>query len=353
MNLLESNPAGNVVECVAHKMERRSYCLLKLPEGVLFQVIDTGLCLKDIVQLDSATCQHHLRPRYLTIVAKCSLHTFPKDVKYTDCGLRWLAHRNITGRFPELVVKHVTDSFAIGCEQYSSALTCVPNLAAYPWNDPTRNVTPWLKRVVPYCPNVRNITANGLQLHDIDWVKALAIHAPLLEKIHLHFSSKNHECCVYSLLADFARCAHLASNYLGLECLGIETLLSVNSNLTRITLWSCYSMTEDAFARILSLPHIQYIDLDQNETVAGDGDLNITSTTLRYLSLRNFDGLETENQLRILQAFPRKDLLTLNLYCLQNVCDGFARTYANLLREFKDVDLTTTNGYDFRDGHVI
>lgn len=130
------------------------------------------------------------------------------------------------------------------------------------------------------------------------------------------------------------------------DCLGIDDLLRSNSNLVYLDLDYCLAMTDDDFTRILNLPNISTMRLMENRSVRGSGVLNMTSTSLTVFVLMDFNGLTTENQLRILRAFPHKDILTVGLYELRNVCDGFAR-------EFKGMTLSTMNGYDFRDGRVI
>lgn len=135
--------------------------------------------------------------------------------------------------------------------------------------------------------------------------------------------------------------------------MGIDALVRNNVHLTEIVLDCCLEMRDDTLVHILNLPNISCIRLGVNRSVRGDGVLNMTSTSIHTFEVSFFKCLTTENQLRILRAFPRKDILNVSLRYLTNVCDGFARDYSDLLREFKSAVLYTLNGYKFIDGKVI
>ena len=132
--------------------------------------------------------------------------------------------------------------------------------------------------------------------------------------------------------------------------MGIDALVRNNVHLTEIVLDCCLEMRDDTLVHILNLPNIFCIRLGENRSVRGDGVLNMTSTSLHTFEVSFFKCLTTENQLRILRAFPHKDILTVRLYELRNVCDGFARDYPDLLREFKSTTLSTMGGYNFKTG---
>ena len=327
-------------------------CLLKLlPEDVLCTLFVHWLNLKDVVKVDTATCQRNVREHFLAVLTKCSLNTFPGAESNIDCGLRWLLKRNIPCRLESLDVTNVSDQYEESIEQCATMLTSLTNLEVYAIEGSTNGTTRWLELVAPSCRNLREIELY-VSAEDVEWIRVLIANAPLLTTAWISFH--NDVNISYPLLQDLAANKLLTVVHFGVhvDCAGIDVLMRNNTNLVQVHLDSCLSMTDDVFICILNLPNVSAIALGGNNSVRGDGALNITSTCITYFKLWDFSGLTTANQLRILQAFPRKDILDVRLSALQSVCRFFSRDHEDLLREFKRMNYYSVYGYQFAHGRL-
>ena len=322
-----------------------------LPEDVLCTLFVHWLNLKDVVKVDTATCQRNVREHFLAVLTKCSLNTFPGAESNIDCGLRWLLKRNIPCRLESLDVTNVSDQYEERIEQCATMLTSLTSLEVYAIEGSSNRITHWLELVAPSCRNLRAIELY-VSAEDVEWVRVLIANAPLLTTALISFH--NYVSISYPLLQDLAANKLLTVVRFGfhVDCVGIDVLMRNNTNLVHVQLDSCLSMTDDVFICILNLPNVTFVSLGDNSSVRGDGALNITSTCIRYFELWDFIGLTTANQLRILQAIPQKTILDVRLSYLQSVCRLFAHDHADLLREFKSMDYYSVYGCDFRHGLI-
>jgi hypothetical protein len=301
------------LEVISHTMCEQDRRPLALPVDVIFSLFEFWLDLKDIVRFDSAICEHSLRSSFLEVIAKCPLHRNRYVAYIPDECVRWRASRRIKGLQTLLVEQPVSDSFIANSTRAADVLVEVKRLRIIRHRD--KHIARWFELVAPQFQNLTEIETSYLRFDDIDWLPFLA-QCTNLTTLCLHFENKGY-LVPDSVLVHFANCGHLRilklRNYC---CSGIETVLAYNNNLTAIILDCCDSMTDRTFTQILNLPHVQRIELSGNCQVVGDGAVNISTTTLRTLSLTHFHQLTEDNVLRILSSIPKPQTLSVVLNTL-------------------------------------
>jgi len=170
-----------------------SRCLLKMPGDVLSTLLACWLSLKDVVKVDTASCQRDVREHFLATITKYSFHSFSDTVSIVDCGLRRLAKRNIPCRLQSLSVNNVTDHYEENiahCTEMLRSLTelnvCVAKISIY-------EAARWLELVAPSCRNLRIINVEEASAEDVEWVRAPIANAPRLTEAWL--SLRNEDSC--------------------------------------------------------------------------------------------------------------------------------------------------------------
>ena len=188
-------------------------CLLKLlPEDVLCTLFIHWLKLKDVVRVDTAVCQRDVRERYLVVITKYSLKSFPETESNVDCGLRWLAKKNIPCHLESLTVMNVSDEYEANLEQCATMLTSVTYLKVIGEGDSAESTTRWLELVTPSCRNLQIVDAD-VTAPDVAWIRLLPVYAPLLSVASLFFGNIG-SIPTYPLLQDLAACRNLKTLYL-------------------------------------------------------------------------------------------------------------------------------------------
>jgi len=300
-------------------MEDQNCCLLALPEDILLVLVSSWLVLKETVLLDTAGCVRSLRTSYHRATAKCSVDNIYRVQNGLDRYIKWLAARNNGGLSTLVVSKAMSAEFERNSEHSASALRNVSVLVASQLS--ARNLTGWLAKIAPFCINLRKLVFSDLSKDNSGWI--LNFGDILRDVTHLDFTF-----AVYDRLPLmqqlFERCESLRYlQWFNHDCAGMEVLVQKNVNLVHIHLTNCMSPTQQAFTAIINLPHTKYIHLCQNANIERVGELNATTTTLTTFRLEHFNGLTEQAVLRVIRAFPRRDILCINLHCLENVEEAF------------------------------
>lgn len=284
--------------------------MLNLSSNILVPLFECWLKFREVVKVDSATCEHALRPSYMKVIGQCFLqHKLRSGFPADDC-VHWRASRRIRG-LSTLLVQRVSNSHPTDCTNVADVCADVETLVISPMSL-FGSATNWLSQITPFCKHLRSVTAHSLILADFEWVRGLG-NCVDLSFVSLDFLQQQYSM-PQSLLHYYANCKHLEvirlHNY---SCTGIQSILATNTTLVELSLNSCEAMTEDAFTKILNLPLVQVIELGDNNTVHGKGVLHITTTSLHTLHLTSFDKINQGRMLRILEAIPNKQILHVKL----------------------------------------
>jgi len=224
--------------------------VLDLRDDILGNVFKSWIGIKEVARLDSALCERLFRIRFLSIIKKRrGDEDFIVD-NDVDQYVRWRTLRHLPMRSTLFVGSSVSANFVENSQYYSAAVRQVQKLAV---TEHGGNVLIWLVLILPNCRNIVTVHASNMIVQDVRW---------------------------------------------------LSILMRNNRLLTSVVLNSCESMTEDSFAEILNLPLLEHVQLDMNDTIAGTGTLNITTTTLQTFILRSFRALTTNNLRRIFLLYP-------------------------------------------------
>lgn len=224
--------------------------VLDLRDDILGNVFKSWIGIKEVARLDSALCERLFRIRFLSIIQKRrGDEDFIVD-NDVDQYVRWRTLRHLPMRSTLFVGSSVSANFVENSQYYSAAVRQVQKLAV---TEHGGNVLIWLELILPNCRNIVTVHASNMIVQDVRW---------------------------------------------------LSILMRNNRLLTSVVLNSCESMTEDTFAEILNLPLLEHVQLDMNDTIAGTGTLNITTTTLQTFILRSFRALTTNNLRRIFLLYP-------------------------------------------------
>jgi hypothetical protein len=281
--------------------------MLSLPEDILVTLVESWLKWQGLVKLDSAVCEHSHRPRFVQVISKCPLNErlviFAAGV---DEYVRWRALRQNSALSALIATGAVSDSFVRNEESSSAALASVELLVAS-GSSVQGNTVRWLEKITPFYRNLKKIQGSHLKAEGGDWFCALGQNVQCLLDLDVFFDE--FDSTQPPLLQHFQACENLLMvRWLNRDCMGIELVVPKNFNLTHVDINRCESLTEETFAQILSLPHLQHTNLGSSPTIKGTGALNIISTSTQFLSfhLTFFDAMTNSDLLRVLSAIPNK-----------------------------------------------
>jgi hypothetical protein len=300
-------------------MEDRSCCLLALPEDILLVLVSSWLVLKDTVQLDTAGCVRSLRTSYHRATAKCSVDNIYRVQNGLDRYIKWFAARNNGGLSTLVVSKAMSAEFDRNSELSASALRNVSVLVASQLSE--RNLVNWLAKVAPFCLNLRKLVVSDLNKQNSEWIRNFGDILRHVTHLDITFVGYRWSEAPQRLFGMCGNLQHL--QWFDHDCAGMEVLVQKNVHLVHIHLSNCSLLTQQAFTDIINLPHTQYINLRYNNNIESVGKLHATTTTLTTFRLDNFNGLEEDAVLRVISAFPRREILCVNLHCLEYVEEEF------------------------------
>jgi len=268
-------------------MSGPSCCVLSLPEDILVTLVESWLNWQGLTRLDSAVCEHSHRSRFVQVLSKCPLNErFVNFASGVDEYVRWRALRQNSALSALIAVGAVSDSFTSNAKSSSEALVKVELLVASGLSV-QGNTVRWLEKIAPFCQNLKKIQGSVLGTEGGDWFHALGQSVQLVQDLDVIF--RTYDSAQPPLLQHFAACESLQMlRWINRDCLGIELVVLKNFNLTHVDINRCNLMTEQTFAHILSLPHLQHTNLGSSPTIKGTGVLNITSTAFVSFHLTFF-----------------------------------------------------------------